>query len=208
MTIKSWYDPEEMFGEVKVFTEEQLKEIKAMAEDVRQFEENQRLEQEMFKEAKEMAKELTVEFPNLQSNTKETNPKDAIGIKKGPISTVSALVVAEMGVAMAEGALKYGRHNYRVAGIRASVYYDAAFRHLAKWWEGQDIDADSGLNHIVKALACLSVLRDSMLSDNWTDDRPPTTAPEGFWKGLDDKMKKLLEQYPNPVDAFIKGDEK
>ena len=39
---------------------------------------------------------------------KETNPKDAVGIKKAPISTVSGAVMAELGLAMMEGALKYG----------------------------------------------------------------------------------------------------
>ena len=67
-----------------------------------------------------------------EKRSKETNPKDAVGIKKAPMSTVSAAVIAELGLAMMEGARKYGRHNYRVSGIRMSVYYDAALRHLMK----------------------------------------------------------------------------
>lgn len=61
---------------------------------------------------------------------KPTNPKDSVGIRKAPMSTVSAVVMAEVGVAMLEGAAKYGRHNYRAVGVRASVYYDATLRHL------------------------------------------------------------------------------
>ena len=76
--------------------------------------------------------------------TKQTNPKDALGIKKAPISTVPANVILETGLALLEGARKYGRHNYRIMGVRASVYYDAVVgRHLAQWWEGEDIDKDS-----------------------------------------------------------------
>lgn len=67
---------------------------------------------------------------------KPTNPKDAIGSKKMHVSTVPAQVVGELGLAMLEGACRYGRHNYRIAGVRASVYYDAAMRHLMSWWEG------------------------------------------------------------------------
>jgi len=82
-----------------------------------------------------------------------------------------------LGLAMLEGALKYGRHNYRAAGVRASVYFDAAVgRHLFSWWEGQDVDAESGMHHIDKAIAGLMVLRDSMLEGNWVDDRPPAGA--------------------------------
>ncbi len=64
------------------------------------------------------------------TEAKEMNPKDGVGTGKVPMSTVPAVVLAEIGLAMLEGARKYGRHNYRVAGIRASVYYDAMLRHM------------------------------------------------------------------------------
>lgn len=105
--------------------------------------------------------------------TKDTNPKDGIGIKKVPISVLPTEVLAETGLALLEGAVKYGRHNYRVAGVRHSVYYDAVFRHLGAWWEGEDIDQDSGLSHVTKAIAGLMVLRDSMIMGNDVDDSPP-----------------------------------
>ncbi|MBO0676847.1 hypothetical protein JRC04_05165 [Mycolicibacterium sp. S2-37] len=132
--------------------------------------------------------------------TKETNPKDAVGIAKVPFSTVPAQVVAEVGLAMLEGALKYGRHNYRDAGVRASVYYDAVLRHLTAFWEGQDVDPDSGLSHLVKAIAGLVVLRDSQFRGNWTDDRPPKV--EGDWvREFNQKAAALLKKYPDPLPA-------
>lgn len=132
---------------------------------------------------------------------KDTNPKDAIGIAKVPYSTVPSEVIAELGLAMMEGALKYGRHNYRVAGVRASVYHDAAKRHLDQFWEGQDIDTDSGLSHLVKAMACCVVLRDSQYRDNWVDDRPPK-LPDNWMVDLNARAKDLLDKYPNPEPAF------
>lgn len=135
------------------------------------------------------------------SAKKDTNPKDAVGIAKVPFSTVPTQVVGELGLAMMEGALKYGRHNFRVAGVRASVYYDAALRHLAAFWEGQDIDPDSGLPHVVKAMACMAVLRDSQIQGNWNDDRPPVT-PGDWVQDLNAKAKALLDKYPNGVPAF------
>lgn len=136
---------------------------------------------------------------------KDTNPKDAVGISKVPFSTISAQVLGELGLAMLEGALKYGRHNYRVSGVRASVYYDAALRHLLAWWEGQDIDPDSGLPHVVKAIACLAVVRDSQIQGNWVDDRPPKT-PGDWVRELNERAKQLLEKYPNPVPAYTELD--
>lgn len=129
-------------------------------------------------------------------NTKDTNPKDAIGVKKAPMSVVPAQVMAELGLAMLEGATKYGRFNFRVAGVRASVYYDAAQRHLMAWFEGEDIDPASQLNHITKAIASLVVLRDSMLMGNWVDDRPPSVELGlRYAQELNDLAAKIIEAH-------------
>lgn len=141
-----------------------------------------------------MSNDLTKE------GSKQTNPKDAVGIKKAPLSTISAITLMEVGVAMMEGARKYGRFNYREAGVRASVYYDATMRHLMSWYEGEDIDPDSGLSHITKAIASLTVLRDAMIFENWKDDRPPK-APTGWMEKLNKKAGELIEKFPNPVPA-------
>jgi hypothetical protein len=137
--------------------------------------------------------------------TKETNPKDALGIKKAPFSTVPAQVVGELGLAMLEGACKYGRHNYRVSGVRASVYYDALGRHITAWWEGQDIDPESGLPHIIKAMACLAVLRDSQIQGNWVDDRPPANPNPNWVADLNKLAAEILAKYPEPKASFTQA---
>ena len=124
---------------------------------------------------------------------KATNPKDAIGISKAPMSTVPAAVLAEVGVAMLEGACKYGRSNFRIAGVRASVYYDATMRHLMSWWEGEDTDPDSGMSHITKAITSLVVLRDAMIQDMCTDDRPPRSAE--FYARLNTLAAEVLARH-------------
>ncbi|VWC95663.1 hypothetical protein BLA39750_02204 [Burkholderia lata] len=125
--------------------------------------------------------------------SKETNPKDMIGSRKAPMSTVSAPVMAELGVAMLEGAAKYGRHNYRAVGVRTSVYYDAALRHLFSFWEGEDIDPDSGMPHIVKAIASLTVLRDAQIQGKCVDDRAPSSRE--FYSALNARAAAILERY-------------
>lgn len=138
---------------------------------------------------------------------KPTNPKDTVGIKKSPLSTVSSAVLAELGVAMMEGALKYGRHNYRGVGVRASVYYDATIRHLFSWWEGEDQDPDSGMSHITKAIASLTVLRDAMIQEKMEDDRPPRS--KNFYRKLNEVSASLVESYGrvNPHHYTIKDDQ-
>lgn len=128
-----------------------------------------------------------------EMSNKPSNPKDVCSIAKAPMSTVSAPVLAEVGVAMLEGALKYGRHNYRAVGVRASVYYDATLRHLMAWWEGEDTDPGSGMSHITKAITSLVVLRDAMIQGMDEDDRPPV-SPE-FYGELNAKVAALHNLY-------------
>lgn len=134
-------------------------------------------------------------------NSKDTNPKDAVGTGKIPYSCLPCGVVAEASVGMSEGARKYGRHNYRIAGVRASVYFDAAKRHLDSWWEGEDIDPDSELSHITKAICSLFVLRDAMMQDKWTDDRPPRMKA-GWLQALNERAKAVVDKYPNPEESY------
>lgn len=140
-------------------------------------------------------------------NVKETNPKDKIGVAKTPLSTVPIQVVSEVGVAMLEGACKYGRSNYRVAGVRASVYFDATNRHLARWWEGEDIDPDSGLSHITKAIASLVVLRDAMMNEMCNDDRPPPVKNANWMNDLDKQVKVILDKYPDAKAPYTNRQE-
>ncbi len=105
------------------------------------------------------------------------NPKDAVGSKKVSMSVVPASVLMELSLAMREGAQKYGAFNWRTKPIKVMEYYNALWRHMAAWAEGEDIDADSGLPHIVKALATLVVLRDAQRCGKVLDDRPLASPP-------------------------------
>ena len=136
----------------------------------------------------------------MPAGSKDTNSKDAVGVRKRPLSTLPIQVLWRVGLAMLEGARKYGRHNYRGDGVRASVYFDAACRHIFDWWEGSDIDADSNLHEIDKAIAALMVLRDSMLQGNWTDDRPPRACGVDA-RELNDRAAEIIDRYD---DAGVK----
>jgi len=129
----------------------------------------------------------------MNETCKESNPKDKIGSKKAPMSTLPAGVLAEIGVAMMEGKAKYGAFNYRIAGIRSSVYYDALMRHIMAWWEGEDIDPASGLPHVVKALSTLVVLRDAQRNGMVNDDRPPISPID--YDDLNAKTAAIIEMH-------------
>ena len=142
---------------------------------------------------------------------KDTNPKDAVGTRKSPMSVVPMGVMMEIGVGMLEGARKYGRHNYRIAGVRASVYIDAAERHMMKFWDfGINIDKDSGLSEVTKAITSLVVLRDAMMTGKWVDDRPPPLPIElldEIQKAVDDVFARYPEALPAYTHEHVKASE-
>lgn len=104
-------------------------------------------------------------------STKPTNPKDIIGSDKLPLHLWPTTATALGCLGLLDGALKYGRSNFRAVGVRASIYYDATMRHLNAWFEGEEFDPDSGLPHMAHALACLAIIVEAQAKGNMTDDR-------------------------------------
>ena len=102
---------------------------------------------------------------------KPTNPKDTIGSDKVPLHLWPTTATAYGSLALLDGACKYGRSNYRAIGVRASIYYDALSRHMARWFEGEDNDPESGLPHLSHVLACAAILVDAIAAGKLNDDR-------------------------------------
>jgi hypothetical protein len=138
--------------------------------------------------------EATAVRANAPAPSHGGNPKDAIGASKAPLSTLEAQVVHEMGLGMLEGECKYWRHNYIASRVRAMVYSDAHDRHMSLWKSGQDIDPDSGLPHLVKAMACLHIIRAAEIHGSLIDDRPPANPDPEWMKKLDAKALEITQR--------------
>jgi hypothetical protein len=106
----------------------------------------------------------------------ETNPKDLLGVKKVRVSLVPPSSIIYQALAMENGGEKYGPYNFREKKVRASIYYEAAFRHLMSWFDGEECAADSGKPHLAHALACVGILVDATETGNLVDDRPKPGA--------------------------------
>lgn len=106
------------------------------------------------------ARELTP-LPPVSSDLKPTNPKDIVGSDKLPLHLWPATATAYGCLGLLDGALKYGRSNWRVAGVRLSIYVDAIQRHTNALFEGEWIDPDSGLPHVSHILACAAIIADA-----------------------------------------------
>ncbi|WP_324730993.1 dATP/dGTP diphosphohydrolase domain-containing protein [Pseudomonas paeninsulae] len=115
------------------------------------------------------------------TDTKPSNPKDLVGSGKLPIHLWPATATALGSLGLLDGMMKYGRSNFRAVGVRASIYFDAANRHLNAWFEGENADPDSGLPHLAHALACLAIIVDAEAAGKLTDDR---MHPGGYRKLL------------------------
>jgi len=137
---------------------------------------------------------------------KATNPKDALGIKKVSLHCVPVRPLYEVALAMMEGGRKYGAHNYRAEGTRMSTYYDAAMRHLTSWWEGEDIDPDSGVHHLVKLMACVFVVRDAMHMNKCVDDRPIKYPGGVNIQEFNEVAASIIRKYPNCVEPYTEMD--
>lgn len=136
----------------------------------------------------------------------KSNPKDLLGQTKYPMSLVPSTVLAELALAMFEGSRKYGAYNYRSIDIRMSIYYDAVFRHLISWFEGEDIDPDSGVHHVTKAISSLVVLRDGMINGKVIDDRPINSGNTSeHFQECNKKVKEVINKYPNCAPGFTRG---
>lgn len=119
-------------------------------------------------------------------NTKDTNPlnpKDVIATNKIPMHFWPATATAMGAIGLLDGMHKYGRNNWREAGVRASVYVSACQRHLNAWFEGEDNDLESSIPHLAHALACLAIIVDAQAAGKLTDDRQ---FPGGYRKLMDE----------------------
>jgi hypothetical protein len=143
------------------------------------------------------------------ATTKPTNPKDAIGSDKLPLHLWPSTATAAGSIALLNGALKYGRTNWRDAGVRATIYIDAILRHTLAYLEGEDTDPDDGVDHVAAILAGAAILVDAKAAGMLTDDRAYRGA--GFrdlvkWLTPEVARLKALHARKNPKHFTI-GDE-
>lgn len=134
----------------------------------------------------------------MSNSPDKTNPKDLLGAKKVSITKLPMVGVLHGAHAMMNGAGKYGPYNWRDNKVIASIYIDAAARHLASWFEGEEIAEDSGVHHLGHAIACMAILLDAQETGNLVDDRP-FKDKELFGKVLA-RLNNQVKNYKPPTE--------
>jgi Domain of unknown function (DUF5664) len=136
--------------------------------------------------------------PESKANT--VNPKDLFGAKKVSISKLPSVAVLHGAHAMMDGADKYGAFNWRDKPVVASIYVDAAQRHLLAWFEGQEEAEDSGVHHLGHAIACCAILLDAQENCSMVDDRPGGDQLfSKVMKRLNGKIAGKHKPYPGEI---------
>ncbi len=148
----------------------------------------------------------------------DTNPKTRFGVAKPAVADIPPVAILTLGQGMSDGTKKYGRTNWREHEVTASVYYNAAMRHLMAWWDGEKNADDSGVHHLGHAMACQAILVDAEASEKLVDDRPSvpgTTAEyikrmtkpmEGGETRMTSRMeggRRFVEVYRDEGRAFV-----
>lgn len=127
--------------------------------------------------------------------TKDTNPKDAIAGNKVPLALCSPIAKAHWALAQFAGMAKYGAWNWRLCGVRSSVYMHAMQRHMDAYLSGEDTDPVDGTHHLGNIMACAAIILDSAEAGKLTDDRPPRLSLRGAYASLEGLATRLIEQY-------------
>lgn len=132
----------------------------------------------------------------------DDNPKTVFGVQKTPFHLVpTAAIRAEAG-AFKIGETKYGAYNWRQRNVSVSVYYAAALRHIAAYFDGEENDPETGVSHLGHARACLAILIDAAQFGSLNDDRPRQrglSAPEMY------ELLQGVETKPRTGDTLRAG---
>ncbi len=126
---------------------------------------------------------------------KDTNPKDAIADTRVPLFLLSMVAKAQWALAQFAGMCKYGAWNWRVTGVRASVYLSAIERHLEAYKGGETFDPVDGTDHRGNIMACCAILMDAQAAGVLVDDRPPRIAFRPTVAAVEAQMAVLKEKY-------------
>lgn len=136
-----------------------------------------------------------------ESKATGTNPKDIFGKQKLSFTKFPFVALMHGALAMMNGAHKYGAYNWRDKEVVASIYVDAAMRHLAAWFECQETADDSGVHHLGHALACIAILLDAQEHGKLVDDRPGQVDHQVI-PALMERLAKVAGSWP-PVERKV-----
>lgn len=125
---------------------------------------------------------------------------------KPQLSLIPPAALVEIAKIMGFGAQKYGPNNWREDGGNTewSRTYSSIQRHLNSFWDGEDTDPESGMNHLAHAATQIIILMiHQMDGHHHMDDRyKPKDLPD--W--LANKEAHLIKSNADNINNLDMGD--
>lgn len=95
--------------------------------------------------------------------------------EKPDFSLISPWALDEVAKVMTYGKRKYAAHNWRL-GLTNTRLFSAAMRHGFAWLRGEDVDQETGFNHIAHMACCTLMLLENCqlrpdMDDRWKNEQ-------------------------------------
>lgn len=153
---------------------------------------------------KDAKKKESIINNHIQSSTVDGGGK-RFNTGKLSIELVPTSAIYAIADALQYGATKYEPNNWR-RGMKWSVPYACAMRHLMKWFEGEDRDEESGREHLSHVIANVAMLIEyaetcKELDDRYTSARKYDTFKSTKVEDLnmpkisDDELQEMAEYF-------------
>jgi len=110
--------------------------------------------------------------PVVKNATTETETSDNVGIKNSAGKDRWDLVpweeLEQVVKVFTHSTKKYEPDNWKTVPNAENEYFAALQRHIASWRKGEQLDKESGINHLAHAICCLLFLMwfDARMSNN------------------------------------------
>jgi hypothetical protein len=124
----------------------------------------------------------------MEEKEVKSNPKLAAGSRKQGFQNIPPSSLIHLAQAMDDGAKKYGQMNWRESEVIASIYLDAAMRHILSYSDGEEADPISKVHHLGHCMACCAIVLDAIRMGNLVDDRHIPGDFGDFIRGLEQKV--------------------
>lgn len=109
----------------------------------------------------------------MASEERITNPKTGgqKGRKLARFDLIPPVALWALAEHFGKGSSKYSERNWE-RGTDWSLNFAAAQRHMWQWWDGEDIDEDTGSSHLICAMWHMAALFTFLQTHPDLDDRP------------------------------------
>lgn len=129
------------------------------------------------------------------------NPKQIYGDKKPNLSLLPLTAQLAQWEAQMDGALKYGRENWRENPVEIMTYVDAARRHLALFEHGEQYARDTTVHNLGAVMACCAIIIDSMAHGTAVDNRNHSKVACDLLHTRGEEMVKVLKDMQREREA-------